>query len=136
MFGLHLIERLVVAANVLATQAANVAVHNLACSTETILQADRVALGFESAQKFGTEPLQGLQIPRLQRRHHVVRQALGGAHEHVVEKMLHVARNRVPARSRDASSPSHRVAVGILLGVGLGVLVIVAALARIVSKRH
>lgn len=66
VLGADLIELLMIAADVLAAQGANVRVHDLAGKLETVFQPDRIAFRPKPAQEFRLKAFQRLQVPRFQ----------------------------------------------------------------------
>jgi hypothetical protein len=62
---IHLVEPLMVAADVLAAELPDRPVHDRPRDAETLLQPDRVALRREPAQELRLERLDLLEVPRL-----------------------------------------------------------------------
>ena len=129
-------DSLVVAADVAVNEPDDLRLHHLLRFAEAFLQPDAVAFGFEAAEEIGVERFQLVEIPRRKIRHELFGYALGSAYEYVVEEVLHATGDGTPSRAGNGASLGDQVPLGIGRGVGLRVLVVVAAFASVARVRH
>ena len=125
-----------VAADVAADELVDFRFHQFLRGVQPLLQPDRVALRLEPAQELGLERFESLEFPRVETVHEFRRHALRPAHEHVVEEVLHLAGNRIPANPGDGAGARLGVALRVAFRVRLGVEVVIPAEAAVLRKGH
>jgi hypothetical protein len=122
--------------DVLADESVDRRLHQGLRVLEPLPQPDRVPLRLEPAEELGLERLQLREWPGLEPLDEVWWDALGPAHQHVVEEVLDLTGNRIPADLGDRPGPGHRVPLGIPVGVRLGHVVVVASHRVVAGVRH
>src|SRR5215467_1049868 len=132
---IDMIQLLVIAADVLTAQSADLHIHDRLRRFEPILRPDGVAFRGEPAEELRPEVLQVAQLLRRQRTGVVFRQTLGGTDRHIREIAANLAAYRRPDRARDLARfldlASLRLAVLLVrfrVGVVFRLRVVVAAL--------
>ena len=107
-------------------------VHPVARDAEAFGQFDVVGPGLEAGECLASEGVAEVQLPGLELVDDLVRDAIGGTDQFVVEEPLDVPRDRVPAGA------DHRAGLGlpVAVGVGLGIGVVLAPLTPVAAEGH
>src|SRR5262249_2340647 len=104
-------QLLMIATDVPAAQLADRLVHDLLGLAKALAGAEGVALGLEAAEVVGPERFEVLQLRVSQTACVIRRNAAGGADEHGIEEVPHLAADRIPARPGDGPLPCYHVAL-------------------------
>ncbi len=125
-------DLLMVAADVLFDEGADLWGHDLLCGGEAVGEGDDVAFGFEAGEEFGFEGFEVVEVPGFEVGDVFIGERFGGADEDVVEEVVDFAGDVGPAGAADLAGLG--MAFGV--GVGFGVPVVVAAVAGVGGVGH